>query len=105
MLFAVLLSIYVIHCLPLEVTIRLSLFPTAWSTSKLSSTVFTIELLIGIIIFLFFSDLLQNPLIVPLKKLQTHEKREEFGVLDVVWHPVQPWILSTGADATIRLYT
>jgi len=54
---------------------------------------------------LFFSDLLQNPLIVPLKKLQTHEKRDEFGVLDVNWHPVQPWVFSTGADSTIRLYT
>ncbi|KAM7344809.1 ribosome biogenesis protein BOP1 homolog [Cochliomyia hominivorax] len=52
-----------------------------------------------------YNDLLQNPLIVPLKKLQTHEKREEFGVLDVVWHPVQPWVFSTGADGTIRLYT
>lgn len=52
-----------------------------------------------------YNDLLQNPLIVPLKKLQTHEQREEFGVLDVHWHPVQPWIFSTGADSTIRLYT
>ncbi|XP_030387597.1 ribosome biogenesis protein BOP1 homolog [Scaptodrosophila lebanonensis] len=52
-----------------------------------------------------YNDLLQNPLIVPLKKLQTHEKREEFGVLDVTWHPVQPWVFSTGADTTIRLYT
>ncbi|XP_034102454.1 ribosome biogenesis protein BOP1 homolog [Drosophila albomicans] len=52
-----------------------------------------------------YNDLLQNPLIVPLKKLQTHEKRDEFGVLDVNWHPVQPWIFSTGADCTIRLYT
>ncbi|EDV36963.1 uncharacterized protein Dana_GF11675 [Drosophila ananassae] len=52
-----------------------------------------------------YNDLLQNPLIVPLKKLQTHEKREDFGVLDVNWHPIQPWIFSTGADCTIRLYT
>lgn len=52
-----------------------------------------------------YNDLLQNPLIVPLKKLQTHEKRNDFGVLDVNWHPVQPWVFSTGADATIRLYT
>ncbi|XP_017148323.1 ribosome biogenesis protein BOP1 homolog [Drosophila miranda] len=52
-----------------------------------------------------YNDLLQNPLIVPLKKLQTHEKREEFGVLDVNWHPVQPWVFSTGADCTIRLFT
>ncbi|EDW77174.1 uncharacterized protein Dwil_GK22227 [Drosophila willistoni] len=52
-----------------------------------------------------YNDLLQNPLIVPLKKLQTHEKRDDFGVLDVCWHPVQPWVFSTGADCTIRLYT
>ncbi|KAH8331439.1 hypothetical protein KR074_003580 [Drosophila pseudoananassae] len=52
-----------------------------------------------------YNDLLQNPLIVPLKKLQTHEKREDFGVLDVNWHPIQPWVFSTGADCTIRLYT
>ncbi|XP_064552174.1 ribosome biogenesis protein BOP1 homolog [Drosophila montana] len=52
-----------------------------------------------------YNDLLQNPLIVPLKKLQTHEKRDDFGVLDVSWHPVQPWVFSTGADCTIRLYT
>ncbi|XP_017471482.1 PREDICTED: ribosome biogenesis protein BOP1 homolog [Rhagoletis zephyria] len=52
-----------------------------------------------------YNDLLQNPLIVPLKKLQTHEAREEFGVLGVAWHPVQPWVFSSGADATIRLYT
>ncbi|CAD7015168.1 ribosome biogenesis protein BOP1 homolog [Ceratitis capitata] len=52
-----------------------------------------------------YNDLLQNPLIVPVKKLQTHEAREEFGILDVVWHPIQPWVFSSGADATIRLYT
>uniref|UniRef100_A0A1B0G4D6 Ribosome biogenesis protein BOP1 homolog n=1 Tax=Glossina morsitans morsitans TaxID=37546 RepID=A0A1B0G4D6_GLOMM len=52
-----------------------------------------------------YNDLLQNPLIVPLKKLQTHEKRDVFGVLDVVWHPVQPWVFSSGADCTVRLYT
>lgn len=52
-----------------------------------------------------FSDLMQNPLIVPLKKLQTHEKINDFGVLDVIWHPVQPWVFSSGADATIRLYS
>lgn len=52
-----------------------------------------------------FSDLLQNPLIVPLKKLQTHKQHDEFGVFDVVWHPTQPWVFSSGADATIRLYT
>lgn len=51
------------------------------------------------------SDLLQNPLIVPLKKLQTHKSHDDFGIFDVVWHPTQPWLFSSGADATIRLYT
>lgn len=52
-----------------------------------------------------YNDLLQNALIVPLKKLRTHEKRGEFGVFDVKWHNTQPWVFSTGADFTIRLYT
>lgn len=52
-----------------------------------------------------FSDLLQNPLIVPLKKLDTHKRVNEFGVFSVVWHPTQPWVFSTGADNTARLYT
>lgn len=51
------------------------------------------------------SDLLQNPLIVPLKKLQTHKQHDDFGIFDVFWHPTQPWLFSSGADATIRLYT
>ncbi|KAJ6644003.1 Ribosome biogenesis protein BOP1 like [Pseudolycoriella hygida] len=52
-----------------------------------------------------YNDLLQNPLIVPLKKLQTHKPHEDFGVFDVMWHPAQPWVFSAGADSTIRLYT
>lgn len=52
-----------------------------------------------------YNDLLQNPLIVPLKKLQTHQPHEEFGVFDVMWHPTQPWVFSSGADSTIRLFT
>ncbi|GAB0094614.1 Ribosome biogenesis protein BOP1 homolog [Sergentomyia squamirostris] len=52
-----------------------------------------------------YNDLLQNPLIVPLKKLETHEKVNDFGVFSVMWHPNQPWVFSTGGDKTIRLYT
>lgn len=48
---------------------------------------------------------MQNPLIVPLKKLQSHKALEEFGVFNLIWHPMQPWIFSCGADATIRLFT
>ncbi|XP_063216320.1 ribosome biogenesis protein BOP1 homolog [Bacillus rossius redtenbacheri] len=52
-----------------------------------------------------YNDLLQNPLIVPLKRLSYHEPRNDFGVLDLVFHPTQPWVFSSGGDHTIRLYT
>ncbi|XP_049788021.1 ribosome biogenesis protein BOP1 homolog [Schistocerca cancellata] len=52
-----------------------------------------------------YNDLLQNPLIVPLKRLSHHQSTNDFGVFDVVFHPSQPWVFSSGADATIRLYT
>ncbi|KAM9959401.1 hypothetical protein ACTFIR_000476 [Dictyostelium discoideum] len=52
-----------------------------------------------------YDDLLQNALIVPLKILKTHESINDLGVLDIVFHPKQPWIFSSGADSTIRLYT
>ncbi|CAG9853736.1 unnamed protein product [Phyllotreta striolata] len=51
-----------------------------------------------------YNDLLQNPLIVPLKRLQNHEGFNDFGIFDVVFHPLQPWVFSSGADATIKLY-
>jgi ribosome biogenesis protein ERB1 len=52
-----------------------------------------------------FSDLLQNPLIVPLKRLSNHESYNDFGIFDVIFHPTQPWVFSSGADKTVRLYT
>ncbi|XP_065218330.1 ribosome biogenesis protein BOP1 homolog [Planococcus citri] len=52
-----------------------------------------------------YNDLLQNPLIVPLKLHRDHEQCNDFAVLGVVFHPTQPWVFSCGADATIRLYT
>lgn len=52
-----------------------------------------------------FSDLLKNPLIVPLKRLQDHEPFNDFGILDVHFHPYQPWVFSAGADSTIKLYS
>ena len=54
---------------------------------------------------LYFSDLLQNPLIVPVKVLHGHKITKDLGALDCVFHPTQPWVFSSGADATIRLYT
>ena len=51
------------------------------------------------------SDLLQNPLLVPVKVLKGHTLTMDLGVLDVVFHPTQPWVFSSGADGTVRLYT
>ncbi|KAF2072138.1 hypothetical protein CYY_006536 [Polysphondylium violaceum] len=51
-----------------------------------------------------YDDLLQNALIVPLKILKTHQSVNDLGVLDIAFHPKQPWIFSSGADSTIRLY-
>ncbi|CAN9503557.1 unnamed protein product [Ophioblennius macclurei] len=52
-----------------------------------------------------YNDLLQNPLIVPVKVLRGHTITQDLGVLDVTFHPTQPWVFSSGADATIRLFT
>ncbi|KAK0135160.1 Ribosome biogenesis protein bop1 [Merluccius polli] len=52
-----------------------------------------------------YNDLLQNPLIVPVKVLRGHTLTHDLGVLDVTFHPTQPWLFSCGADATIRLFT
>lgn len=49
-----------------------------------------------------YNDLLQNPLIVPVKILRGHEVVQSVGVTDCKFHPNQPWLLSSGADKTIR---
>lgn len=54
---------------------------------------------------LFFSDLMQNPLIVPLKRLQNHKSANDFGIFGVLFHPLQPWVFTSGADGTIKLYS
>jgi ribosome biogenesis protein ERB1 len=51
-----------------------------------------------------FDDLITNPRIVPVKELSGHAKNNVLGVLGLVWHPTQPWLLSTGADHSIRLW-
>lgn len=51
-----------------------------------------------------YSDYTKNAFIVPVKVLKGHEIVSEIGVLDIVFHPKQPWIFSAGADRTIRLY-
>lgn len=51
------------------------------------------------------SDLLQNPLLVPVKVLKGHTLTRDLGVLDVAFHPTQPWVFSAGADGTVRLFS
>lgn len=52
-----------------------------------------------------YQDLLQNPLVVPLKVLRGHSVKEGLGVLDVKWHPTKPWLVSAGADGEVRLWS
>ena len=51
-----------------------------------------------------YSDLLTDPLIVPLKILRGHDVREGLGVLQVKWVPKQPWLISAGADSTAAVW-
>ncbi len=52
-----------------------------------------------------FDDWLKDPVIVPVKILRGHKITSHLGVLDIEFHPTQPWIISSGADQTMRLYT
>jgi ribosome biogenesis protein ERB1 len=52
----------------------------------------------------FPGDYSQNPVIVPVKILRGHAVAEGLGVLDFIWHPTQPWIVSTGADGKVILW-
>ncbi|WYZ34706.1 hypothetical protein EsH8_I_000982 [Colletotrichum jinshuiense] len=51
------------------------------------------------------SDLMENPTIVPVKMLKGHKIVNKLGVLDVDWHPTEPWCVSAGADGTCILWT
>lgn len=51
-----------------------------------------------------YSDLMMNPLIVPLKVLKGHLIKESLGVLQAFWHPSEPWIVSVGADGVGKLW-
>ncbi|KAI8966989.1 NUC169 domain-containing protein [Mycotypha africana] len=61
----------------------------------------TIQIFYGMV----YNDLLQNPLIVPVKILRGHAEKDGLGVLNIEFHPTQPWIFSTGSDGTFRLWT
>ncbi|KAE8540988.1 ribosome biogenesis protein ERB1 [Cryptococcus gattii VGV] len=51
-----------------------------------------------------YTDLMQNPLIVPLKILRGHKVIDGIGVLDLRWVPGKPWLVSSGADGEVRLW-
>jgi ribosome biogenesis protein ERB1 len=51
-----------------------------------------------------YSDLMRNPLIVPVKILSGHSVVNKFGVLTFAFHPTQPWLFSGGADGKIYLF-
>lgn len=61
----------------------------------------------GINVFhgMVYSDLMKNALIVPVKILKGHKIVDDLGVLDICWHPTQPWIFSAGADHNIILWS
>lgn len=52
-----------------------------------------------------YSDLLQNPLIVPVKKIHAHKSDGTEGVTSIMFHPSQPWLFTCGMDSKIQLFT
>lgn len=51
-----------------------------------------------------YSDLMTDPLIVPLKVLRGHQVAEGLGVLDVAWSEQLAWLASAGADGSVRMW-
>jgi ribosome biogenesis protein ERB1 len=51
-----------------------------------------------------YSDLMTDPLIVPLKILRGHNVKDGLGVLQLAWVPRQPWLLSAGADGKVDVW-
>ncbi|KAH7887940.1 NUC169 domain-containing protein [Phlebopus sp. FC_14] len=51
-----------------------------------------------------YSDLMTDPLIVPLKILRGHEVSDGLGVLQVKWVQKQPWLVSAGADGNVLVW-
>ena len=41
-----------------------------------------------------YNDLMRNPLIVPLKVLRGHGHVDGESVLQVLFHPAQPWLFN-----------
>ncbi|KXT18848.1 hypothetical protein AC579_3531 [Pseudocercospora musae] len=50
------------------------------------------------------ADSMENATIVPLKVLKGHKVKSDLGVLALDWHPTEPWIVSGGADGTVKFW-
>ncbi|KAK6093141.1 Ribosome biogenesis protein erb1 [Batrachochytrium dendrobatidis] len=51
-----------------------------------------------------YNDLMQNPLIVPVKSLKAHQPVSHLGALQCQFHPTQPWLFTSGADGNVKLF-
>jgi ribosome biogenesis protein ERB1 len=51
-----------------------------------------------------YQDLMTNPLVVPVKILKGHTVHNHSGVLDVCFHPHQPWVFTAGGDGKVCLF-
>ena len=49
-------------------------------------------------------DLMENATIVPLKVLRGHHVDNGLGVLEIAWHPTEPWLVTAGGDGTARMW-
>ena len=50
-------------------------------------------------------DMMSNATIVPVKLLRGHSVTGGLGVLDLDWHPKEPWLVSAGSDGTCKMWT
>lgn len=48
---------------------------------------------------------MQDAVMMPLKVLRGHSIKSMEGVKNIVFHPKQPWIFSTGSDGKVLLWT
>ncbi|CBQ69545.1 related to ERB1-Protein required for maturation of the 25S and 5.8S ribosomal RNAs [Sporisorium reilianum SRZ2] len=76
-------------------------FSTSWNLVADASDDGTLQLFYAKV----GADYGENLTLVPLKVLRGHEVRNGLGVLDVKWHPTQPWLFSAGADGNAVLWT
>lgn len=53
-----------------------------------------------------YNDLLSDALVVPVKVLRAHEtqKSSGLGTMGCVWHPTQPWLVTTGSDGMVKMW-